>query len=396
MISDKKSSRRRKRRNGLELAAAGGGRSRRKTDGSGATRTTAAIEDVSESQPPVQERSASWPDRTYALLVTALVACATLPYLNILFNGFVYDDDNQVLKNPYIRSFHYLKEILTTNVWSFTGVGAVTNYYRPLMTLGYLFCYKIFHLRAYGFHLFSLLLHILVVCLLFAVTERLTGDRVWAFAAGALFALHPVHTESVAWIAAVPDLEVTFFYILTIGFFVAMVKPGGAVSKFKLAGMVVAFILAMCSKEQAMTLPVQAMVFEHFHRRDRSDTSALQKMYRYGPLWLVVVVSVVLRMHFLGALAPRYQWPELTPWQIALSAVALLAGYVGKLLAGAALRVLRFPSQHESVRPWRSRRYSGACRVCGSFPGLPAQPRSQGPLCLLRHRMVLCHIGSRA
>ena len=73
------------------------------------------------------ERAASRLKRTRALLITALVVCATLPYLNILFNGFVYDDDTQVMQNPYVRSFRYLKEIFTTNVWSFRGV-AVFNH----------------------------------------------------------------------------------------------------------------------------------------------------------------------------------------------------------------------------------------------------------------------------
>jgi len=97
---------------------------------------------------------------------------ATLPYLNILFNGFVYDDDTQLVENPYVRSFHYLKEIFTLTS-GFLGA-AVSNYYRPMMTLGYLVCYKLFGMRAYGFHLVSLLLHVLVVCLVFALTERLT------------------------------------------------------------------------------------------------------------------------------------------------------------------------------------------------------------------------------
>ena len=80
-----------------------------------------------------------------------------------------------------------------------------------MMTLGYLFCYKLFGMRACGFHLVSVLLHVLVVWLVFVLAERLTGDRVYAFVAAALFALHPIHTESVDWIAAVTDLEVTFF-----------------------------------------------------------------------------------------------------------------------------------------------------------------------------------------
>jgi tetratricopeptide (TPR) repeat protein len=298
----------------------------------------------------VPELAASRPERARALLITALVACATLPYLNILFNGFVYDDDNQVLKNPYVRSFRFLKEIFTTNVWSFGGVRAVTNYYRPMMTLGYLACYKLFGMRAYGFHLVSLLLHLLVVCLVFVLTEHLTGDRVWAFVAGALFALHPIHTESVAWIAAVTDLELTFFYLLTFGFYLAVAKPGGGRSARMLAAMVVAFILALLSKEQAMTLPPLATVYEHFYREDRCETSASQKLSRYGVLWLVGVAYVLFRMHFFGALAPTENLPHLTPQGIVLSAVALVGQYVEKLLWP--VRLCAFYVFHPSTSPF--------------------------------------------
>jgi len=279
----------------------------------------------------VPERAASRLERARVLLIAALVACATLPYLNILANGFVYDDDYQVLKNPYIRSFRYLKEIFTTNVWSFTGV-TVSNYYRPIMTFGYLVCYKLFGMQAYGFHLASHLLHVLVVCLVFVLTERLTSDRVWAFVAGALFALHPIHTEAVAWIAAVTDLELTFFYLLTFGLLLAVARPGGGRSQRTLGAMGVTFLLALLSKEQAMTLPALATVYEHFYRADRSQTSTSQKLARYGVLWLVGVAYVLFRIRFLGALAPKEKFGQVTPLQIVLSAIALVAQYVWKLL----------------------------------------------------------------
>jgi tetratricopeptide (TPR) repeat protein len=290
----------------------------------------AKIGKTTPAPPPVSARAESWRDRTRALLIAVLVACATLPYLNTLFNGFVYDDDTQLVKNPYIRSFQYLKEIFTTDVWSFRNAENVTNCYRPMMTLGYLFCYRLFGLRAYGFHLANLLLHALIVCLIFVLTERLTGDRLWAFVAGALFALHPVHTESVAWIAAVTDLEVTFFYLLTFGIFLEVARPRGGRSLPMLAAMLCAFILALLSKEQAMTLPALATVYEHFYRRDREETSAFQKLARYGPLWLFLVSYVLFRVHVLGTLAPVMR--QITPRQIVLSALALLGQYVGKLL----------------------------------------------------------------
>jgi Flp pilus assembly protein TadD len=283
------------------------------------------------ASPSVPQPAASRPDRTRTLVLAAVIACATLPYVNILYNGFVYDDETQVVHNPYIRSFRYLKEIFTTHVWSFMA-SAATNYYRPIMTLGYLFCYKLFGLRAYGFHLASLLLHVLVVCLVFILAERLTGHRVCAVVAGALFALHPVHTESVAWIAAVTDLELTFFYLLTFWFYLALGRPGDRRSKLMFAAMTVAFILALLSKEQAVTLAALATVYEHFYRDDRSETTPWQKLGRYGPLWLASAVYVFYRIHFLGALAPRDKSAHLTPLQTGLSAIALVGQYVGKLL----------------------------------------------------------------
>jgi tetratricopeptide (TPR) repeat protein len=164
------------------------------------------------------------------------------------------------------------------------------------------------------------------------LTERLTGNRVWAFVAGALFALHPIHTEPVAWIAAVTDLELTFFYLLTFGLFLALARPGGGRSEPMLAAMVFAFILALLSKEQAMTLPPLATVYEHFYRRDRSETSPSQKLARYGLLWLVGVAYVLFRIHFLGALAPKEEFRQVTPSQIVLTAIALVGQYVWKLL----------------------------------------------------------------
>ena len=331
MIPAQEAPRRKTRLRSFGLTRPPGRRSQSATQRPGAT-SAAKVRKTPQAPPPGGKRAAFVPDRALALLLTGLVACATLPYLNILFNGFVYDDDTQLVKNPYVRSFQYLKEIFTTNVWSFRRVSSVTNYYRPMMTLGYLVCYKLFGMRAYGFHLVSLLLHVLVVCLVFVLAERLTGDRVGAFVAGALFALHPIHTESVDWIAAVTDLELTVFYLLTFGLFLAMARPGGGRSERTLAAMGGTFLLALLSKEQAMTLPALATVYEHFYREDRFETSASQKLARYGLLWLVGVAYLLFRIHFFGALAPAKNLPELTPEQILLSAVALVGQYVWKLL----------------------------------------------------------------
>jgi tetratricopeptide (TPR) repeat protein len=272
---------------------------------------------------------ARWSD---GWLLVFLALCAGLAYGNILFNAFVYDDNTQILNNPYLRSFRHLREIFTTTVWSYVGVQGVTNYYRPMMTLGYLLCYQFFGPLAYGFHLASIVLHAAVVGALFLVTQRMFQDRRVALVAAGLFALHPVHTESVAWVAAVTDLQLTVFYLLTFGCFLGVARSAGQRSGTAQLAMASSFVLTMLSKEQALTLPVLATIYEHFYRADRAETTWLQKLARYVLLWMLAFAYLLFRIRFFGALAPVLQISDLTWYQTLLSAVALVGQYFWKLL----------------------------------------------------------------
>src|ERR1700674_601757 len=147
-------------------------------------------------------RETSPENRREAMTFLILFLLAFLPYANTLMNSFVYDDGFQVVENPYAHSFRYLRQIFTTNVWSFQGAQGITNYYRPMMTFGYLLTYQIAGLVPFSFHLANIVLNGIVVWLVFLILRRFSGERV-AFIAAGLFALHPIHTEPVAWIAAV-------------------------------------------------------------------------------------------------------------------------------------------------------------------------------------------------
>ncbi len=322
--------------------------------------------------------NASPADRGRAALFAILIALATLPYLNILLNGFVYDDHTQITENPYLRNFHHLREIFTTTVWSYMGVEGLTNYYRPLMTLTYAACYRVFGPLAYGFHLASLALHAIAVLLVFAIAERVTRDRVWAFAAGALFAIHPAHTESVAWIAAVTDVELTVFALLTFYFYVTLDDSDAsglmASATARMAAMLTSFVLALFAKEQALMLPALAMIYEylcrstmHTERPIRTPgpvplMTRFRPLARYFPLWIGAAAYVVWRVHFIGAFAPVHQMRTLTLKQVALSAVALAGQYLGKLLWPA--RLCAFYIFHPSSRLADPRVIAGFAALC--------------------------------
>jgi tetratricopeptide (TPR) repeat protein len=271
------------------------------------------------------------PEKTKRDAVSYLILflLAVLPYSNILHNRFVYDDHFQVEGNPYAHSFKYLPQIFKTSVWSFQGAQGVSNYYRPMMTLGYLLTYQIAGLAPFGFHLVNILLNAVVVWLVFAILRRFSGERVALIAAG-LFALHPIHTEAVAWVAAITDLQLAVFYL---GTFLLYLRLPETPHKFRARVLMCAcFALALLSKEQAMTLPVLAVIFEHFYREDRAATSLKQKFSRYGALWVVVALYLAIRIAVMRGFASVVMRPSLSWYETCLSAVALIGNYLGKLI----------------------------------------------------------------
>jgi len=316
----------------------GRGESGRRSGGSSRAPLSAGL----NPQPPnllseVSERQ-SFSRFSDLTLIAFLVVGAALPYLNTLRNGFVSDDGMQVFDNPYIRSFHHWAKIFTTPVSSYVGV-ETPKYYRPLMNVGYLLCYQVFGPHAFGFHLVNIVLHVLVVGAVFLLTKRMFQDRNLALMAAVLFAIHPIHIEAVAWIAAVPDLQLSLFYLLTFWLFLAVARPGGRFSYFAQLAMAGSFVLALLSKEQAVTLPLLATVYEHFYRADRAETRPAQKVLRYAVLWLLTVLYLLFRVRVLGALSSGWGNYGLTWYQAFVSAIALVGQYLWKVLWPVDLRV---------------------------------------------------------
>jgi len=309
--------------------------------------------------PPITNQKS--PNHQYPWLLALLLLLAIVPYVNTLQNGFVYDDNNEVLTNPYIRSFAHVGDIFSTRILAHLGARGATNYYRPISIFGFLICYKLFGLLPYGFHLANLLLHALIVCVLFGLTKRLFQDQWLAFTAAAIFALHPIHTESVAWVSGVTDLDLALFYLGTFWFFVASARPQGARSEWMQLGMVGSFILALLSKEQAVTLPLTAMIYEHFYRGDRASTTGRQKASRYGALWLMVVVYVLFRMRFFGAFAPVQLTRNVSWYEAILSTMPLAGEYLWKMIWP--VHLIAYYPFHKSVTPLDPRVWAGVAAL---------------------------------
>lgn len=121
--------------------------------------------------------------------------------------GFVYDDHQQLVGNPFIHSSAQLWSGLTSDVWGFKSPGLVwSNYWRPAFVFWNFLNWQIFGPYPAGWHLLNLALHVVVVLLAFNLLMRLRLPRALAFLAAAIFAVHPTRVESIVWVAGSTDV----------------------------------------------------------------------------------------------------------------------------------------------------------------------------------------------
>jgi len=169
-----------------------------------------------------------------------------------------YDDDSYVTDNRRV-----LQGLSADNVaWAFTS-SEVSNWH-PLTWLSYLLDVQLFGKNAGMMHLVNVFWHALNTILLFLVLKRLTG-ALWpsAFAA-ALFGVHPVHVESVAWISERKDVLSTFFLLVTTAAYQTYVQRGGVV---RYLGVTLGFALGLMAKPMLVTLPALFLVLDYWPLR---------------------------------------------------------------------------------------------------------------------------------
>jgi len=181
-----------------------------------------------------------------------------------------YDDGTYVTEN------HNLRLGLTgTGIrWALTAV--VSSNWHPLTLISYLLNYQIGHFNPQGYHLLNLLLHMANSLLLFLVLHKMTGFRWRSAFAAALFAIHPVHVESVAWVAERKDVLSTLFWVLTIWAYVNYTKRP-EIKSYLLV--VLAFALGLMSKPMLVTLPLVLLLLDFWPLGRFSTDSGEQRTF---------------------------------------------------------------------------------------------------------------------
>ena len=250
----------------------------------------------------------------------ALVALTLLAYLPGLHAGFVWDDDVHVTQNQVLRTGHGLADIWLTP-------GAIIQYY-PLTHTSWWIQYHLWGLAPLGYHLVNVLIHGGSAAVLWLVLRRLGVPGAWM--AAAVFALHPVHVESVAWVTELKNVQSGLFYLLALLGYLRWGLADDAQPARRLYALSSLFFLcALLSKTVTSTLPA-AVALVLWWKRGRLVP---RQVVALVPLAIIGAAAGTLtawwERHYVGAVGPE--------WALPLAERCLVAGralwfYAAKLV----------------------------------------------------------------
>jgi tetratricopeptide (TPR) repeat protein len=292
---------------------------------------------------PARPAQPATPDFLFRPGVMEVLVCAltALIYVATLSFGFVYDDIPQILKNPAVHEWRFVPQYFTSHVWAAIYPNSSGNYYRPLFLLWLKVNYALFGANAWGWHLTSVLCHVLATWLVFRIAEKLSGDRLTAFLTALIFGVHPAHIENVAWISGVTDPLMACFLLGSLyAFLNSQEHRGNSARAGRLRNVALSlglFAGALLVKETAVVLPLLILafivIFNDFESDDdggRRESALVAAIRAALPYVVVVLIYGFVRFRALGRWShPTVPvgWPE-----VLLTWPAVLWFYVRHLL----------------------------------------------------------------
>lgn len=293
------------------------------------------------------------------LIVTTLAV-----YWQITNHEFInYDDGLYVTENSHVQAGLTLGSIK----WAFTTCHA--SNWHPLTWLSHMLDYELYGLNPMGHHWTSLQIHLINTLLLFFILQYMTG-ALWksAFVA-ALFALHPLHVESVAWVSERKDVLSTFFGMLTISAYIMYVKKRNLL-KYSLVFIFLS--LGLMAKSMLVTIPFVLLLLDFWPlkrlkltlNQASGQTSNLLLLIREKiPLLVLVAISSILTLIAQQSVALRTL--ESFPLQARVAnAFISYASYFGKAIWPLRLSVF-YPYQEASISLWYAS--EAALMIAGSL-----------------------------
>ena len=255
----------------------------------------------SEQESKAPRSKTDWIARPW-LQLTALFALCFVVYGNALSGEFVWDDQTQIVRNETIHSLDNIPKAFTMPLWAFVESSStrVNRYYRPLQNVIFTLTYQIDGLSPRIFHLVNVVLHALACVLVFLICREMGLSNLACLVAAAVFAVHPIHSEAVAWISGLGEVMCGLFYFAAVWMFMRYLNSRNVVWT---ATSGVCFFLALLSKEMAATFPIVAALILAMQWKERK-LSLKSAIAGIAPSLFVLVLYGVLRFSVLGFNVP--------------------------------------------------------------------------------------------
>lgn len=278
--------------------------------------------------------------RDVALVVFALAVLTAVVFCRVLFAGFItLDDPTYVMQNPHVTGGLTIANIR----WALTATHGAN--WHPLTWLSHMIDYSIYGPRAGGHHATSLLFHLANVVLLFLMLRQMTRCTWKSAFVAALFAVHPLHVESVAWVAERKDVLSTFFWMMTLWAYFWYTESQMPSRIVAYVAVVVLLALGLMAKPMLVVLPFTLLLLDYWplgryskSKRESKKTgepvraSVMPLIVEKLPLFLMSAASSVVTFVVqkkAGAVGPL----EEMPLQIRLAnACVSYVAYIGKML----------------------------------------------------------------
>jgi len=273
-----------------------------------------------------------------------LVLITVVVYWQVGHHEFLnFDDDLYVTDNRHVQSGISVESIS----WAFSFRDKERTYWHPLTWISHILDCQLYGLDPGMHHLTNLILHLLNVVLLFLVFRRLTGE-IWKSAfISALFAVHPINVDSVAWLAERKNVLSTFFWMLTLlsySFYAA--RP----AVYRYLPILFFFVLGLLAKPMLVTLPFVLLLLDYWPlgRLRQPVVQCVSRLVAEKiPLFFVSAVSIYLSISSLAGYGGDVKSLEKVPIVLRISnALVSYLSYIGKMFWPENLAVLYpYPSE---------------------------------------------------
>jgi protein O-mannosyl-transferase len=226
-----------------------------------------------------------------ALSFAAILVLPFLVFLPELHYAMVYDDWEQIVQNPRLTAWSYVPGYFSKHLWANNPLDPA-YYYRPIFLLWLRLEDAILGPPGAIWHLASIVTHLGATVAVLLLIYRLIGDWKGAALAAGLFAIHPIHTEAVAWVSSVSEPLFTIFVCLCVYYYVGRNRPISAASLLFAA-------LAMFTKETGIIVPVLILTYEWVHSNFK------RALEGSAPYLIPLLLFVAFRTRALGTFNPK-------------------------------------------------------------------------------------------